>query len=356
MYRKLWLLVILLSSTHLLFAQQHTRYIRFREEDPGQRLQHYHVVTVTDDRADTSTIGELKTGIFGKKNTAVNFEQGTATAVSGFIHKSFGQDTSSTAVELHITELQIQELAGGLRTKIEAVTTVAFSVKGTKITEYRGRGEVQTMGDVFRHIEDLVRQNLRNSLLEFDNWWGKNKGIYSSDAPVTLTVTIEPAPKDTNLLGYSPARPLTPHDFRATPDELSRAAAGTADAIAVRYSTDLDNGLIRVHAFITPYFDKMKSWYLKKYHNNAQVLIHEQGHFDIAAIKACELADTMRQQKLTKSNYLETLELIVAQKQQEMSTLQKQYDTETRHGMNHAMQDKWNKLVKELLARLACYR
>lgn len=348
--------MILLSSTHLLLAQQHTRYIRFRDEDPGQRLQHYHVVTVTDDRADTSMIGELKVGVFGKKNMGVSFEQGIATAVSGFIQKNFSQDTTSTAIELHITQLNIQEQPGGLRTKIEAVTTVAFLVKGTKITEYRGRGEVQTMGDVFRHIEDLVRQNLRNSLLEFDNWWGKNKGIYSADAPVALMVTIEPTPKDTNLLGYSPARPLTPSDFRATPDDLSRASASTASAIMVKYSSTIDNGQIRVHTFITPYFDKMRSWYLKKHHSNAQMLTHEQGHFDITAIKACELADTMQQQKLTKSNYLETLEMIAAQKQQEMSALQKQYDTETRHGMNHAIQEKWNKLIKGWLARQACDR
>lgn len=356
MYRKLWLLVILLPSTSLLFAQQHTRYIRFRDEEPGQQLRYYHVTAVKDDRADTAMIGELRMGVFGKKNTAVNFEQGAAAAVSGFIQKNFDQDATSTAVDLHITELHLQELPGALRTKVEAITTVAFFVKGTKVTEYRGRSEVQTMGDVFRHIEDLIRQSLRNSLLEFDNWWGKNKWIYSSDAPVGLTVEIEHTPKDTNLLGYAPARALTPQDFRAVPDDLSRAAASTASAIKVKYSTQIDNGLVRVHVLITPYFDKIKSWYLKKHHDNVRILMHEQRHFDIVAVKACELADTMRRQQLTKSNYLETLEGIADQKQREMNALQVQYDAETRHGTNNPMQDKWNKLVKELLERQGCYQ
>ena len=356
MYRKLWLLVMFLSSTYLLCAQQNTRNIRFRDEPPGQRFRHYHVMTVKDDRADTSTIGELKVGVFGKKNTTVNFEQGAAAAVGGFIQKNFGQDTTSTAVDLHITELHIQEGPGGLRTKIEAITTVTFFIKGTRVTEYRGRSEVLTMGDVFKHIEDLIHQSLRNSLLEFDNWWGKNKLLFSSDAPVALLVEIGPTPKDTNLLGYSPARPLTIYDFRAMPNELSRAAASTASGIMVKYSTDIDNGQIRVRVLITPCFDKLKSWYLEKHHDKIMVLMHEQRHFDITAIKACEMADSMRQQKLIKSNYLETLELIVAQKQRELSTLQAQYDTETRHGMNNAMQDKWNKLLKEMLERPGCYQ
>lgn len=355
MLRKFLLLVIGLSSLYVLQAQNN-KDIRFRDESSRNQLQHYHIVTVKDDRADTSTIGVLKVGLLGRKETFVNFEQGVATAVYGLIQKNFQQDTGSTAIDLHITELHIQEQPGGLKTKIEALTTVAFSIKGTKITEYRGRGEVQTMGDVFRHIEDLVRQNLRNSLLEFDNWWGKNKLLYSPDAPVTLTVTIDHTPKDTNLLGYSPSRLLTSDDFRAAPDDLSRASASTASAIMVKYASDIDNGRISVQVLITPHFDKARSWYLNKYHGNARVLIHEQGHFDITAIKTCEMADTMRRQKLTKSNYLEMLELIAAQKQQEMNTLQKQYDTETRHGMNNAIQDKWNKLIKEWLARQACYR
>lgn len=355
MLRKLLLLVTGFLSFHGLLAQT-TRDIRFKDENPVQRILHYHVITVKDDRADTSSIGMLKAGVFSKKDIAVNLEQGVATAVSDFIKKNFQQDTASTAADVHITSLHVEQLPGGIRTKLEVSLTIAFFVEDAKVTEYRAKGEVQTMGDLFKHIEDLIRQHLLNSLLEFDNWWGKNKLLYSSDAPVVLMVEIERTPKTPNRIGYSVGLPLTPNDFMAKPDELSRAAASTSSAIMVKYSTNTNNGQILAHVVITPFFDKLKSWYLNKHRDNAKVLAHEQRHFDIAAIKACELADTMRLLKLTKSNFLETLEAIAAWKQQEMDELQAQYDAETRHGMNANMQEKWNRLLLDMLAKQECYK
>ncbi len=354
MLRKLLLLVTGFSSFHGLLAQT-TRDIRFKDENPVQRILHYHVIAVKDDRADTSNIGMLKAGVFSKKDIAVNLEQGAASAINGFVQKNFRQDTTSSAADLHITDLHIRQLPGGIRTKIEVSLTIAFFIDGTKLTEYRGKGEVLTMGDLFKHIEDLIRQSLRNSLQEFDVWWGKNKLIYASDAPVILEVEMESlnAPR---LLGYSLSRPLMPNDFMGKPDELSRAAAATAGAISFKYASTIDSGRITVRVLIAPFFDKLKSWYLNKYRDNAKVLAHEQRHFDIAAIKACELADTMRLQKLTKSNYNEKLELIAAKKQQEMEGLQAQYDAETRHGVNANMQEKWNRLLLDMLAKQECYK
>lgn len=358
MHSKQFILAILLTFIHHLLPAQDkdTRYIRFRDEDPVQRIRHYRITSIKDDRTDTTTIGELKLGVFGKKSVSINFEQGVTTAVSRLVQRSFSQDTAATPFEMHITELNIKEVPSGLRTKIEAVVTLTFYINGTRLTDYKGRGEVQTMGDVLKHTEDLIRQSIRNSLLEFDNWWGKNKSLHAPDAPVTLIVEIDHTPRDTNRIGYSPARPLIINDFIAKPDELSLAAAQTASAIGIKYAANVDNGQFKVHVLVSPYFDKTRSWFAEKYRKNARVLVHEQRHFDITALKACELADTLRQQKFTKDNYLEKLEQIHAQKLNELNVLQNQYDTETRHGTNIAIQDKWNKLLKDMLAAQSCYQ
>lgn len=348
---------MVLSSIPPLLQAQDTRNIRFRDENPGKQLQHYVIVAVKDDRADTSTIGTLKTGLFGKKNVVVNFEGGVAAALGNYIHKNYRQpDTTATPMELHITELGIKELPGGIRTKVESLVTLTFYTNGTKLTDYKGKGEVQTMGDLFKNVEDLIKENINNSLHEFDDWWGKNKRIHAPDAPVVLAVEVMRTPRDSTQIGYSRNRPLVIDDFIAKPDELSLAAAQTASAINVKFATNIDDGQIRVQVLVAAYFDKTRSWFATKYQRNVKIMAHEQTHFDITALKACELVDTLRQLKLTKDNYQEKLEQLHAQKVNELNAWQKKYDEETRHGINTLMQEKWNKLVNDLLEKQSCYK
>lgn len=357
MYRKLFFLVMLLSSVNPLLQAQDTRYIHFKDENPGRQLLHYRIVTIKDDRADTSTLGTLKTGLFGKKTVAVNFEGGAAAALGSFIHKNYRQqDTTATPMELHITDLSIKEQPGGIRTKVESLVTLTFFINGTKLTDYKGRGEVQTMGDLFKNVGDLIRDNINNSLQEFDDWWGKNKRVYAPDAPVMLSVEVMRTLKDTTQIVYSQDRPLVIDDFIDKPNELSLAAAQTASAITVKYATNIDNGQIRVQVLVTAYFDKTRSWFATKHQRNAKIMAHEQRHFDITALKACELVDTLRQLKLTKDNYQEKLEHLHAQKINELNAWQKQYDAETRHGSHIGMQEKWNKLVRDLLDKQSCFK
>lgn len=342
------LLLIWLLSTCLLHAQD-TRLIRFRNEPERQPLQHYHISEVKDDRADTVSMGTIRTGLLGKKNTQVNMEQGAATAFREWIAANFRQQPGTTPVELHMAELSVRELPGGIRTKIEASFVLSFWVNGERITDYKGTGELQTMGDLFKHLEDMIRQNLRTSLLQFDDWWNKNRLLYEKNAPVVFTVAIQRSTKDSAQILYAPQRPLTYNDFIATPDELSRAAALTASAMTLRYSSSVDNGRILVNVQLAVYFDKTRSWFGPKHVGNEKILAHEQRHFDIAAVKAAELADTLRTLSLNKDNFQEELEKVHAQKQRELDALQKQYDAETKHGTLVAVQDKWNRWVAEKL-------
>lgn len=347
--------MVLSSLTPLLQAQD-TRYIRFRDENPGKQLLHYRIVAIKDDRADTGAIGTLRTGLFGKKNVAVNYEGGVTAALGRYIQKNYRQDTAATPMELHITDLNIKELPGGIRTKVESLVTLSFYINDTKLTDYKGRGEVQTMGDLFKNVEDLIRDNINNSMHEFDSWWGKNKRLHAPNAPVSLTVEIISISSDSGRLAYSPGRPLLVNDFIGKADELSRAAAQTASSINVKYASKIEDGEIRVNVQVMAYFDKARSWFAQKHERNEMVLAHEQRHFELTVLKACELVDTLRQLRLTKDNYMEKLEQVHAQKMNELNAWQTQYDTETRHSANIVMQEKWNKLVKDLLGKQSCFR
>jgi hypothetical protein len=105
---------------------------------------------------------------------------------------------------------------------------------------------------------------------------------------------------------------------------------------------------------ITAYFDRSRSWF-KHTQFDDMVLLHEQGHFDITAIKACELADTLQHCIFTKSNCYGMIEKIQLLKQQELRALQDLYDEKTGHGAGIGVQQKWSKQLKDLLAQQTCF-
>ncbi|WP_276481337.1 DUF922 domain-containing protein [Paraflavitalea pollutisoli] len=347
--RTLSLLLLMLLSTCLLPAQD-TRLIRFRNEPDRQSLKHYHIVRIKDDRRDTALLGTVRSGLLGKKTLQLGFERGLTAALEDYMAANFRQDNGSTPIELHIDELALVERPGGLRTKVEVSFLLAFWIQGARTYDYKGTSELETMGDVVKHVEDMVRQNVRSSLLQFDDWWDKNRLLYEKNAPVECTVTVMRTVKDSGQIIYSPQRPLTYNDFIGTPDGLSLAAALTATAMSLRYSSSVDKGRINVDVQIAVYFDKARSWFNPKHRGSDKILAHEQKHFELTAIKAAELADTLRTLSLNKANYQEELEKVHAQKQRELDALQKQYDAETKHGTLVAVQQKWNRWVAEKLA------
>ena len=88
---------------------------------------------------------------------------------------------------------------------------------------------------------------------------------------------------------------------------------------------------------------------------NRETLEHEQRHFDITAIKACELANAIREFKFSVDNYPRELEKLQRQKQKELGQMQDQYDSETRHGLVPSIQQKWDKIIKDQLQNLTCF-
>lgn len=138
---------------------------------------------------------------------------------------------------------------------------------------------------------------------------------------------------------------LTWDDFQGTPDEKSSYKALT-------YSTVIANH-IKVSDEIIEYdisclFEKKLSWSKNK--KSSELLKHEQLHFDIA-----ELATRrMRQKFLAFENFeLKNINNMVREifkeEENERKTLNREYDTETKHGLIKDKQKEWEvKIAKEL--------
>ena len=356
MKRKI-LLFYLLCPT-ILLAQDEVKYIKLAKEKTPNRFQHYHITAIRDDRTDTANIGIIHGGLSGKKNIALKLQPGLQTSLKDFIQNSYTQDPSTTAVELHVSSLHATHTRTGLKSRMDLSLGISFYIGSEKITDYNGSGYAEGIGDPAKPLEELIRNNLQYGLQKFDEWWAKNKDqfLISAKGPVSVTVeaSMATAAPDSDWIVYAFNRPLQLNDFVGQLDDLSKASAVTYSGIQFRTSAVSKDGHLKMRVLIIPYFDKTRSW-CRKASRNAKTLLHEQKHFDITALKACDLLDAIRRYTFT-TNYEKELEQLHKQNEKEWDQLEREYDTQTNHGLLAAAQLKWNKWIQEELAKRSCFK
>jgi hypothetical protein len=357
MKRTVLLITLIILSLHLL-AQDATKYITLQKEKSPLRFTNFHITAVHDSRSDTSNIGIIHTGLTGKKSTVLKLNPSLPASLEQFIKTNYIQDTSTSPVELRISRLQIEHIRNGLKSHTGVSMGMAFYTKGEKITDFNGDGYTEGPGDPAKFSEELIRKNLESGLEKFDIWWARNKNQFYANGGAPTSVTVEAAIVDTiddsDMIVYSRHRPLKLEYFSGATDDLSLAAAVTHSGIQVRSTSEMRDGQLKVKINIIPYFDKRRSW-CRKASRNSWTLSHEQRHFDITALKACDLLQKVQQFKFT-SNFIKELDLLHKQNDLEWDQQQRQYDSETKHGQAASAQQKWNKSVKEELAKRSCFK
>jgi hypothetical protein len=355
--QKIFLLLFLLAGSVLSHAQG-TKIINFKQEKLKARLQHYYIAEIKDDRSDTTTIGSVRSGVFSKRSVSLNLPGGAAAAFVNFFKANLTADTRTIPISLHIVQLEVAEKTGGMKAESEVRMNIAFYNAAGKIVEYKGSNTVQATLDATRYVEELIRRGLDDMLQQFDTWAGQNQAQLKAalkGPSVEVEVEILADAADTDRIAWTHGRPLTLDDFRGRPDELSRAAAATNSGLDVKTSLQTQYGQTKVTVTIVPFFDKGRSW-CRANSRNTRTLQHEQQHFNITAIKGCELADTIRHFTFTTQNYMKELEQLYRQKDREAQQQQEVYDAETSHGQIQAAQTKWEQTIREMLNRQSCYR
>jgi len=356
--KKRLILLILLAFEAVNLLAQDIKIIQLRNEKISSPLKNYYIKIVKDDRPDTTNIGSFKNGVLGKKNQPVNLENGARNSLTQFIHANVQQDTNASPMELHISQFKVEEKsASGLKAENELTITFAFYNDAGKLIEYTGGGFTQTTGDATKIIEELIRGTIDTLLHQFDDWWWKNKYLYvaqKTKPTIKVEVSLENE-DDPNIISYSAKRPLTLDDFQGKPDESGTTLAVTYSIVFLKYSSTRSmSNEIFLDVSVLATFNKIKSW-CRPEGRNAGTLEHEQRHFDISAIKACELADTISKFKFSVDRFPFELEILQRQKRKELDEMQDQYDSETKHGNNAAVQEKWDKMIKDKLREAGCF-
>ncbi len=332
-------------------AAQDVKYVNIKDQKTGYVPGEFYITDVADDRTEVDYIGEV---LKGNKKTMIALQGGTSGAIKSFIVNNVTMVRSGQPVSLHISKLNVTARKQLVMSKIEASLMFTIYVSGRKVVEYTSSGEATTDMDISNYIESFIRQAVENDIKKFDEWWKENKSKVVVASSVRTNVTVGRTTDKKDLIVYSTGRPVQIPDFKGRVEGKEAELAVTVSGIGVGYSGQVDNGQVVIDVVITPYFNTALSWF-KPQGRNSRVLAHEQAHFDITAIKACELIAMIRKAKFTEDNYEQVLQELQQRNSDESNALQNRYDEETAHGTIQPVQEAWEKKLKEQVRTCGCY-
>lgn len=173
-------------------------------------------------------------------------------------------------------------------------------------------------------------------------------------ANIKVNVLVAKTSNHHDYLVYSPSRPLRIEDFAGPEISNSIEQAITASGLAMSYNERVENGQTVCDITVEPFFQKSKSWFLRS-KIDAEVLSHEQKHFDLTAIKAHELAEALKKASFTGQNYRTLSKQIYSKYMAELDNEERAYDDETHHGNKKGKQNAWDKRINDRLSTIGTY-
>jgi len=320
----------------------------------------FYIANVIDERTDKSAVAQLVTiNIAGKPETnLVDFQGGTAIAVGQFIVRNLAKDISLRAVIIEISELKLVEtplangdIDGRIRVRL------SFGLKkdyGTAhLTNYLGSLHyIRSIANT-PAIEPHLRSALTDGLVYFNNWMDtntdKNRALAKRIRFIFSDYTEQP---EGDTIYYSANRPLTWADFQSHIQPGEQYEAEVMPVFGYDYSDKIVKGVINIHLSLKPSVAK-SACSAKPTGRDAYYLNHEQRHFDIAKIIAEQFKQKILAAHLTPDTYEGFINMQYFDSLRDMNAMQKSYDKETGHGVNHTEQQAWNQRIDSLFKQFS---
>ncbi len=348
---KLFIALITLSMYVSVATAQEVKYVQLKQGKVSFSPKGYYVGEVVDDREGRGAIGELRNG---NKKEILAFANSVTITLNNYIKANVVQDNRTQRLQLHVTRLKIDISRKGPGWQGSGEVVYTFFTGEDKLIEYTSKGTAQMGSAPEQYAEKFTRESLVNAMKQFELWWGKNKGSVVTNEGVRANVTVAQTTKEKDHIAYSVNRPLRISDFTGPAVGRPEELAATISGISYSSKERIVDGMIVLDIVITPHFNVKDSWFREE-GKTPEVLAHEQTHFDITAIKACELAAQIRKASLTRKNHDAVLKRLHDQNYLDMSDEQEAYDGETNHGIIRDKQLAWEKKVTEQVKKSGCY-
>lgn len=168
---------------------------------------------------------------------------------------------------------------------------------------------------------------------------------------VHAKILVEPTKE---WLVYHPERPLSISDFRGNVQKDIEASALIYSGVNMTYKVFETKEKVSVFIEVSAYMDPNQSW-MRKSGKNEKVLDHEQRHFDLTALAACQLVERIKKAKFTENWRKELHQLYAEEIESKLQRLQKRYDKDTFHGINRKAQKSYNEFIENQLEQSDCF-
>lgn len=355
MYRMVMLMIILV---HAMFckAQKTNGPIVLNDQQFLFSATEFYIADVVDDRDDRSAVAWLlpATQVNGPASKyTLDLKDGASSSIKQFINKGLAVNKALRPITIHIKKLRLEETlqAGG---RIDGKLGVVFSFvlrrngNDVQLIDYKGGSNyVRTWGQQM-DVVGLLGNVIQGGMVYFNTWINKQADTNIKLAKgVKLVFTEYTEQPEGDTIYYAANRPIKWTDFQQKPP-TSKYEAQVFPSFGYDEEVKMVKGIINIHLSLKSYLPKSACW-VKEGAQTAYNLNHEQRHFDIVKIVAMHFKQLLLKEKLTIENYDGPINVQFLDSFREMNDMEKRYDDETSHGIDHDAQEQWNKKIdKEL--------
>ncbi|MBV8389277.1 MAG: hypothetical protein JO080_05710 [Mucilaginibacter sp.] len=331
--------------------------IILRDEKINFTPKEFYIVDVADERQDRNAVASLITINPDHSNgiQKVDLKGGAVVSIKQFITRNLLHDTSLRPVMIILKEFKITEtkLQNGLvsgRLGIIFSFSLQSGYNTIHLVDYTGGIRYTRPESKPIDAEEILRHGIEGTLSFFNTWINSNaetNALLAKAVKLRFTDYTETPEGDT--IYYSAKRPLTWADFKDRPRD-NHFEAEIFSTIGYTEQNEVINGVIYVNIAIKVSVAKSDCW-VKGGGQDSYILNHEQRHFDIEKIVSEHYKKRLQEMKLPTDNFYGPINIEYLEALREATSMQKQYDAETRHGQDHTAQARWDeKIDKELRA------
>lgn len=210
-----------------------------------------------------------------------------------------------------------------------------------------------TYYEVLDELKQMARKNGANLIKITDL---KNPDQWSTCARVKASIYKVPNYRTHETeIEWTAGRKLTWEDFKGAPKAIYNHNAAAVTYCGFGFQAGGATMFSKIKIFTVNTFSTKLSWVRADQQYRPDLLVHEQGHFDLCEVYTRQLRKKMEEKKLTAFNL--NTEAKVIFKAVYASYLQRQelYEQETEHGLDSLKQQDWNSTIAAELTDLGSF-
>ncbi|WP_460925452.1 hypothetical protein [Pontibacter brevis] len=337
--------------------------IAFVAEPLPFKPKEFYIANVIDERRDRKAVAYLvpipaAPAAPLAHAVPVDLQGGGLSAVRQFMRNNAPANSKLRPVVIRLKEYKLQETPGSKPWRVDGKITVAMAFEYERdgvtvpLIEYKGGARYDRPARQHGIIEPTLRRSLADALQYLNTWMDREANRNEKLAKgLKVTFTDHVLNVEDDSVFYATDRPLTWNDFQGSPTKPSNFAASVFPSFAYEGKSEVIDGVIHLDLTMKVYVLKESSW-AKANAKNAYGLNHEQKHFDIVKLVAERFKKKLTKERLTLEDYNSIIQYEYIESFREMNHLQEQYDGETRHGLDQAAQESWNRRIEQELREL----